>query len=73
MKNWKCKCKHRIIFLKKLSNLCTQCGTYTHDPEIKSWTLDQLTHPGAPNFLNYRKLISKLHKNKCVLSKKTQN
>ena len=40
-------------FSSFFSNLYTQCGALTHDPEIKSSMLFQLSQPGAlaPNFL----------------------
>ena len=39
-----------FYFLKMylLSNLCPQCGAQTHNPDIKSHMLHQLSQPGTP-------------------------
>ena len=39
-----------FLFFFPLSRLCTQRGAWTHDPEIKSRVLYQLSQPGAPDF-----------------------
>lgn len=41
---------HQFFFLSftYLSDPYTQCGAQTHNPEIKSQILFQLSHPGAP-------------------------
>lgn len=47
------------LFIFFLRSLHAHCGTWTHNPktktqaEIKSGTFNSLSHPGAPNMLDF--------------------
>lgn len=50
----------KITLIFFLSKLYTQCGAWTHDPEIKNCMLYQLSQPSALHwfiYLNYLKLV----------------